>query len=169
MYPVAYFKIHRIGSHADADLEAFSVDLRRPAEDLSPDAYYRVHLAAVDLSELGKIGWGTYRWVPDEASLLPEDYINVLKLGDSAVKKWMMFVWHTDDTDVWVVSAQSEGKAYSVEDCLEVLAVPDDIRQEVEGFGPRAWTVGQSIPRCYLAKDLPLKYVETKIRELMQK
>lgn len=168
LYPVAYFRLHRIGSPADTDLRVNSRSLLFHGDGITSNDYYRVDLKAVDGSEEGQVGWGSHQDVAP--SFTAEDYINAIRLGNKVFKKWIVFVWYTKKDHIWAVSSQVEGKTYTVEDCLNILdEVPDHIRREVRGFGPRTWTVGQPIPRCYLAKDLPIRLIESKIREVMRR
>lgn len=168
LYPVAFFKLHLVGAPAHSDLRLKSTTLHFHANGISSDGYYRVDLEGINVSEAGQMGWGLHR---DVAPLFSaEDYINAMKLGGAAFKKWMMFVWFTEEDHIWVVAPQVEGKAYTMEECIDALDdMPDHIRREVKGFGPRTWTVGQPIPRCYLAKDLPTRLIENKIWEVMRR
>lgn len=175
LYVGARFTLHRIGAPANTDLRVNSLYLRTHFSELGNEVYYRVEMNAIylcrDACELGFIGWGAHDLLPHPKapSLTANDYINILKLGDTVFKKWILFVWYSDDDHIWAVNPQMEGKVYSVQECLDIFKAPDQVRREVTGFGRRVWTVGQPVPRCYLAKDLPIKFVVSKIREVMRR
>lgn len=173
LYPYAHFTIHRVGAPGHTDLQVDGDSLRIHFGQLGNHVHYRIDMNDLYLSRAahhhGVIGWGKSSVMAEQAlSLTLDDYVNVLKLGEAVIKRWMLFVWRTNEDDVWAVAPQVEGKVYSVTECLDILCVPDRSRQDVTGFGPRAWTVGSAIPRCYLAKDLPIKFVISKIGNVMR-
>lgn len=121
--------------------------------------------------DLGHVGWGAHNLLPNPygPSLTADDYINIIKLREAVIKKWMMFVWYSDEDHIWVFYPQLDGNVYSLQECLDIFELPANQEREVTGFGRRVWTVGEPVPRCYLAKDLPLRFVVSKIREVMRK
>lgn len=66
------------------------------------------------------------------------------------------------------MARQIPGKEYSLAECLDVLRVVPECRQEVQEFGPKRWRVGQPVPLVYVCKDMSLSEVRNKIRNIMR-
>lgn len=167
LYTMAEFKLHQIGSPTSTAFKIFSDWLRNYGCAFGPHSNWYVEMSIINVAARGQIRWEADYKVNYAPPFPADDYINIIKLGNSVVKKWMMFVWCTDENDIWVVAPQTEGVLYSLETSLDTLDVPNNLRREVHGFGQSTWTDGQPIPQCYLAKDLSMRLIETKIRIVM--
>lgn len=168
LYPGAEFALHRIGAATNTDLRVDSAFLRRDDNGLDVNALYRVDLKSVDPSRGGCCGWGAHNGVANASLLTLDDYVNLITLGSRVFDRWLMLVWYTDEDHIWTIASQAKDQTYTMEDCFAIFDVPEVIRREVHGFGRRYWTVGQPIPSCYLARNMPTPLILSKIREVMR-
>ncbi|ROW04896.1 hypothetical protein VMCG_04904 [Cytospora schulzeri] len=168
LFPNAHFDIHRIGYSTDADFRLVGRDLEVMLALIDPEAIFRVTMTQCD-TPTGSEGPLVWSWKhASRNSLTAEEYGNILKLGQPSLGKLVLFTYCTRQNHSWGLVRQVLGRHYSLEDCLNILRIPQELRNEIDNFGPRLWTVGQKMPRLYICKDMPLAAVVTKMDNLMR-
>lgn len=63
---------------------------------------------------------------------------------------------------------QIPGKVYTLQECVSLLRVPTSCRADIQDFGNKTWTNGDNIPELWISKNLDLKNVSNKIRNIMR-
>ena len=167
LYPNARFEIHRIGFPKETDLSTKGSDLVALNALIDKAAIYRVTMIECDVPTVPQVPlvWSKKYMAPE--SLDVTEYHNILNLGQPGAGKFSLFTYFDQKNTSWGLARQIPGRNYTLEDCFETLGVPDDLQQQVKGFGPMLWKVGDRMPHLYICKDIEVKCLLEKIKNIM--
>ncbi|KAJ4387916.1 hypothetical protein N0V93_008519 [Gnomoniopsis smithogilvyi] len=164
VFPYADVYIHRVGAPLETDFEVKGSILFGMRSAFDPQAIYRVTLTKCDAGVEHGIIWNLQN--STDQGYTADEYCNMLELGESHFRRMMMFTIHERGLRYWKIIRQIPGKVYTFQDCVDMLGVPDWYRHELREFGNSAWI--DVVPKLWIRKDLGLKNVSNKIKNIMR-
>lgn len=168
LYPNARFEVHRIGYPRDSDFSSKGSELAAMSVAIDNEAMFRITMTQYDRPTHveGPLVWSRKYMAPH--ALKPDEYGNILKLGQPGLGNILLFTYCTNENNSWGLLRQVPGRDYTLEEAFNTLRIPQEFRREMRGFGAKRWIVGNEMPKMYICKDLPLQNVVTKINNVMR-